>query len=212
MQIIQYNKPKLLSEYEISNQIFKLYIEKTLDSVTGLDHYFFKIYTRNNNKTECAAYLYCYLNQDTADYVGTYVKQGYRGQGLSSILMAHWITFCLEHGITNLKTNKSQRKPFLLYILKKYSFEIENPTLYDTSINTISILLPETISEKWLHFRNKNEQSTFEKGRIAREDNYIIIPDLTGKFILDQILLSNIYQIQDENEAYNRARKRLNRN
>jgi len=209
MKII-YDKPYLIREFCRNNEQYKLYFVKTKDKATGLDHYFFKLYTKNNiDGFCCIGYIYFFLDfiKRESLYIGSYVKEMYRNNGLASYLLATWIQFCLDYGIINLKTNHAQRKPFLLYILKKFSFEIKDIEKYIYSPYTILILKPISLEEKWLYFKNKGYQATFMRGKIMRADNYIIHDNLENKIILDTILLSNPYELQDENKAYERARR-----
>ena len=79
-------------------------------------------------------YIYFYLNRELkmSKFIGLYIKPEFRGKGLASLLLASWIQFCLNYNFEILSTIKHQRKPFLLYLLKKYQFEIMLPERYQT--------------------------------------------------------------------------------
>lgn len=210
---LEYDDPILVQEFVRNDKKHRLFFVKTKDKSTGLDHYFFKLYTWDFQKRfYCEGYIYFYIDffQKESTYIGTFIHKNNRNQGLASLLTSYWISFCFDFGLINLKTNLKQRKPFLLYILKKYSFELNNIELYTDSPFTISILKPDDFIEKSLYFKNKAQQETFTKGRIMANDHYKIYDSLDGKVVLDNVLLSNTYELKDETTAYKRVRKSLN--
>ena len=75
-----------------------------------------------------------YLDKEnkTSEFIGIGVAPEYRDLNIGSFLIASWIDLCLNNGYDFLGANKKQRKPFLLYLLKTYGFEI-----FDKSINDI---------------------------------------------------------------------------
>lgn len=182
----------------------RLYFQKTFMKANNKNQYFIKSYIINKNAQICQGYIYFYLddNTKTSDFIGAYVKPEYRNSGLASFLTAHWIQFCLNSGYNLLGTNKNQRKPFLLYLLKNYGFEIFNPSLYDTSKNIINICKKENDDTKYLLFKNPLQAKAFLNSQIAKEDNYQVITDSNEKIdYLDKVILSTPYNMNDLSKA-----------
>lgn len=206
---IQYDRPILFDFWINADGIEeRMYFSKSFFTMKNLDHYFFKIYRFDENrKLVCLGYIYFYLDfiNHKSSFIGTLVKKEYRGLGYSSLLTSYWIRFCLDNGFEKIITYNRQRKPFLLYTLKKYGFEIEDELLYEVSPHVIYICNNRS-QNKCLLFRNKLEQQSFMNGSIFREDNYEVLDEFSKDYqILDQVLLSNIYEMQDKDQAYIRA-------
>lgn len=121
-------------------------------------------------------YIYFYLDSasKTSSYIGTYVKPEYRSLGLASLLTAYWIKICLDEGYDFLTTNKTQRKPYLLYILKKVHFEIDDPERYRLSKHTIHIC-KDGEGQRFLLFKSDDIARRFQSGKIYRGDDYRIM-------------------------------------
>lgn len=208
---IPYNKEILLDENKMLKQ--KVYFSRTRftpgDTKRHCDHYFIKIYKRTENKDyKCQGYIYFYLDFFKRDskFIGMYVNPEYRNEGLAQLLISYWITFCLDNGLYDLKTARKQRKPFILYLLKKFKFELLNINTYETAPNTISICREGSNPAKCLYFKNPLQAETFKQGKISHGDNYIILDQLTiDTEVLDQVLLSTLYVSQDDNAAYVRS-------
>lgn len=214
---LDYNKKILIDQhYLYGSQELSLFLEKTYFPSNFKEQYFLKLFNRNlNGNYECLGYIYFYMDFQTmtSDFIGLYVKPECRNNGLASLLISNWIKLCLDSGLYNLETIKKQRKPIFLYSLKKFAFEIENPEDYQTSPFTISICEGIHNHLKYLYFKNYKQRDTFIKGTIMRETEYNILEKLSNNFfVLDQVLLSNTYFIQDENAAYTRSLKCINHN
>lgn len=182
----------------------KLYFQKSLLSTNGKIQYFLKSFIIDKNNFVCQGYIYFYLDFDlkTSDFIGVCVKPEFRNSGLASLLVASWIQFCLNNGYNFLGTNKTQRKPFLIYLLKTYGFEILNENIYKTSKNTIHICKSNLDLNKYLLFENPVQAESFARGKIAKEDNYQIITELSENMsYLDSVILSHSYNMVDYFQA-----------
>ena len=208
-EYIDYNKPYFLEEFFYNNMIHKLYLYKSFFSDAQKDQYFLKIFHLTEKKEIiCEGYIYFYVDipTKTTSFIGAYIKPEYRGNGLSSFLYAYWINFCLDKDIIHFDTNPKQRKPFLIYNLKKFTFEIINPDYYNKSPYTINICAKENDRTKYLYFHNQEFGKVFSKGKIMQNDNYALLNDISADtLVLDDVLLSTPYFMQDENKAYKRS-------
>lgn len=199
-------------EYKGCNQ--SLYFQKTLFKANEKIQYFIKSFISDNGTFVCQGYIYFYLNFEskTSDFIGVYVKDEYRNSGLASLLVASWIDFCLNNGFDFLGTNKKQRKPFLLYLLKTYGFEIIDETIYETSPYTIHICKSDFDNTKYLLFKSEKTQNYFMQGKIAKEDNYFAISQLQpGMSYLDSVLLSQLYNLKNYTRAQDKSHLVLKR-
>ena len=211
-----YNKPTLIEDryfFEGLNQ--RRYLEKKLFVDHKSNHYFSKLFLVTPTGTfECQGYIYFTIDFDlkNSKFIGTYIKPEYRNKGLAELLVSHWIKLCLDSGIINLATNKQQRKPAMLYLLKNYSFEIENPQKYEYSYYTITICEGIYDKVKCLLFRSDIQKEKFLNGSIMQEGNYYVLDHYDDRYpIIDQVILSTPYFIQDDNEAYKRTLKCINK-
>lgn len=210
LQQLDYNKEKIVNDdLMFQGSIQRTYIKKTYHTAGKRDQYFITLYKVNNNSNmNCQGYIYFYLdfNTKTSEYIGSYIKPEYRSNGLASLLTSSWIKLCLDYDINHLKTTRKQRKPFLLYLLKTYTFELPDISFYQTSDNNIHLFRKENLSTKYLLFENQNQRKSFQQGKIYHNDNYDIIdmPNSSYKK-LDTILLSQEYFLQDEESAYKKA-------
>lgn len=206
---ITYQKPILLNTFFDSNQVRKIYLSKSYFSSLNQDQYFIKSFLLTpQGKLICQGYIYFYLDSEKKEsqFIGAYVKEEYRQMGLASLLFSLWIKFCLEEGFYNLKTNKKQRKPFLLYLLKTFSFELKNPSDYETLKSTIYIYKMINDYTKYLYFKNEKQKEQFIKSEIMKKDNYQILEKIDeNTILLNQVILSKIYQLQNENFAYTKS-------
>lgn len=205
------NKILIDRHYNINNNNSNLFLEKTFHKDNGKDHYFLKLMTPGiNGNLECAGYIYFYIDFKSleSDFIGVYVKPEYRNQGLAELLVANWIKLCLDNGLYNLQTNKTQRKPALIYLLKKYNFEISNPELYRTSKYTIDVCEGKYDRLKYLYFKNNAQKKEFINSSIMSEGNYYVLDEFTNNYIvLENLLMSTPYYIEEENDAYKRSLK-----
>lgn len=182
----------------------RVYLSKSLLKSNKRDQYFLKVCLVRNNMI-CQGYIYFYLDflKKTSHFIGLYVKPEYRCTGLASLLISNWVQFCLDNDFNTLTTNTKQRKPFLLYLLKTFGFEIFDVEKYLTSPYTIYICSEKDHMEKYLLFKNERQAEAFLHSSIMQHDNYRIIEELkNGMHILDNILLSTTYCLQNEDKAY----------
>lgn len=210
LQQLDYNDMKIINDdLMFQGSIQRTYIKKTRDSATKRDYYFIYLYKVNENSDmNCQGYIYFYLNFDTktSEYIGSYIKPEYRSKGLASLLTSSWIKLCLDYDINHLKTIRKQRKPFLLYLLKTYTFELQNISFYQISDSNIHIYRKDNSNEKYLLFENQKQREIFQHGKIYREDNYNIIDEPSSSYEkLDTVILSKRYFLQDEETAYQKA-------
>ena len=135
--------------------------------------------------------MYFYLDYEnkTSDFIGIKVHEQYRNLNISSLLISIWIDLCLNNGIDFLGSNKKQRKPFLIFLLKKFGFEIFDKNLYRTSKDVISICRKGDDRSKLLLFRDAKHERDFRESKIYHEDNYKILTSLDGVEHLDDIVM-----------------------
>lgn len=203
--------------YQIGQDFFdgrnieRLYLKKTHSKAENKDYYFLNLYTITpNGEMLCQGYMYFGLNvpKNQAKFIGVYVRPEYRSQGYASLLIAEWIKLCLDSDIYDLKVNKKQRKPFILYLLKKYEFELANINEYNTSPYVIHICRDLSSNFKYLLFDSEKQKEGFSNGKIMRYDDYHIIEQLTdGIEEVDKVLLSRPHILTDENQAYVKSLK-----
>ncbi len=191
------------------------------------EQYFLKLYTSCQNKILCVGYIYFYVNLDQKEsaFIGEYVKPEYRFQGLGNLLLSSWVRLCLDEELQILTTYKKQRKPFLLYLLKTFDFEIPDHTLYEKSFDTIWICKNMLdVKQKCLFFKSALQSIHFQNSKIRYADNYVILnsnyadksldelkqlqeekPHIPNIEILNQVLLSRKYYIEDKEAAYQKV-------
>lgn len=202
-----YNKKFLLNERIESKE--KIYLEKVIFPQNNRDQYFIKIYKTNDKGSYiCKGYIYFYLDllNRESNFIGEFVKPEYRDDGLGQLLISYWVNLCLENGIYNLNTSHKQRKPFIVYLLKKFKFDILNIAQYEISLNTISVCKKDGDKSKYLFFKNPLQAATFKNSKILESDNYLILDSLNENTqVLDQVLLSTEYISQDNEEAYKKS-------
>ena len=215
LEDMPYHKIVLIDKnYNINNYELRIILEKTFHKANSKDQYFLKLMRlTSSGNLDCIGYIYFYIDflKLESKFIGIYIKPEFRNNGLASLLVSSWIKFSLDTGIYNLETNKKQRNPALLYLLKNYTFELANPELYKTSFFTIDICQGIYDKIKYLHFRNEKQKMEFLHSSIMQEGNYCVLDNLNSNYqILDQVLISNPYYIQDGNLAYTRSLKKIN--
>ena len=103
-----------------------------------------------------------------------YVKPEFRSNGLSTLLISIWVQICLENGFSNLETISNQRKPFTIYALKKYGFELKDLSQYEASNRRIYICKNSQIPTdygKYLLFESDEQKLKFIDSTIAEADD-----------------------------------------
>jgi len=76
---------------------------------------------KSNGDSKLLGYTYFRIspNGDFSSYIGTYVNSDFRRCGIGNMLISEWIKFCFNNGMEDLRTIRRQRKPMVLYLLKK---------------------------------------------------------------------------------------------
>ena len=205
------NKEVLYStDYSLKGEQLYLYFAKMKGDKYN---YFFKCYVNQNGVRKCIGYIYFTISRDLHNscFIGTYVSPEYRGWGVASFLVSQWINFCFNESLYFLGANKKQRKPFLLYLLKTFGFEILDPSYYDRCDETISICKRADSSKKLLLFKSPSEEAKFMKSPIAKSDNYDTVSPNEDYIILDRVLPVRKYNIEDSGKASNKCNLVLQR-
>lgn len=207
------NKPFVIYENNKGDYNQYIVLERATSKVIKKDQYFLKIYKKEPHKDyDCQGYIYFYLDLEdkASQFIGIYVKPEERNANLATLLTASWVRLCFDNGILNLKTNKKQRKPALLYLLKKFYFEITNINNYETSPFTIFICDDKLYSGKSIYFKNKLQKEQFRKSSIMEYGDYNVLDELKSSTeIITPVLLSNTYFIQKDSEVYSKALKHI---
>ena len=168
-----------------------IYYKYTNDA--GQDKIYISITTLINNQEVLQGYIYANVDNilNTSEFIGMKVEYKFRNQNIGSLLVSLWIDFCYNNGYDFLKTTNKQRKPFLLYLLKTYGFEVFNTRLYDTRKDVISICKKTDTEkqEKILLFKDKNHEKVFRNTNIFKTDNYQIANSTDNLTILDQVIM-----------------------
>lgn len=170
-----------------------LYLKKSKMDESNRPKFFLTVFSKINGELVQQGYLYFFLDYETkaSYFIGVKVLEEYRNLNIASFLVASWIDLCMNHGYNFLGVNEKQRKPFLLYLLKTYGFEILDKSLYQTRPDVISICRNENLLDKskMLLFRNEKHEKTFMSTNIYKSDNYKIIHNQSGIIVLDNVIL-----------------------
>lgn len=153
-------------------------------------------------------YLYFNIDPKTnkSKFIGVCVSEEYRNCGLASLLISSWIELCLDNGFEDLSTIPKQKKTFILYLLKKYSFELKNLNTYNTSQDVVYICKKENTNDKLIMFKNPYKEVNFRNSNIMKTDNYKIAdPNDKDIQILDTVSLYSPYFQQDNEYAYQKS-------
>ena len=169
----------------------EIYLMKANDDGSHRPKYYLRAVTNINGVEIIQGYLYFYIDYDTktSEFIGIKVLEEYRNLNISSLLVSLWIDLCLNNGIDFLGSNKRQRKPFLIYLLKTYGFDILDQSLYEKSKDVISICRRGEDTSKLLLFRDSKHERNFKQTNIFETDNYEIITSLDGVNHLDDIIM-----------------------
>ena len=169
-----------------------LYIKRSNDDGSGRPKFYMGVYSLINGEFVQQGYLYFYLDKfsKTSDFIGIKVMEEYRNLNIGSFLVASWINLCLNNGYDFLGTNEKQRKPFLLYLLKTYGFEVVDKSMYLTRRDVISVCRGLGIDQrKLLLFRDSKHEKDFLGSNAFNDDNYVIIHNLKGVAVLDDVIM-----------------------
>ena len=219
---INYDEGILLDIIPFDNNLqLHIRLEKTFCDSTNCDEYFIRSYLVGDNQYRLIGYMYFYLNQicdgvNASTYIGTFISPEYRSCGLASLLLSYWISLTRENDYDTLTTIKRQRKPFLLYLLKRYGFDIEDTSEYETADNNIYICSRDNDPTKYLLFQSLQHRLNFMCERVYRHDNYKIIPtSIEDKpwdvSVLDRVLLYRVHNLMDFNASYDLAQKKMHK-
>ncbi len=188
------NKILYSTDYFSGDYNHEIYIKKAIDDGSNKPKFYIRVYTRINGELVPQGYIYFYLDyiNRTSDFIGIKVLPEFRNLNIASLLISCWIDLCLSNGYKFIGVNHKQRKPFLIYLLKTYGFDIKNKDLYDTRSDVITICKsvdPEDY-RKLLLFKDRKHESDFIKTNIYKTDNYEIIHKIEDDmYLLDRIIL-----------------------
>ncbi len=207
---LEYNEKILFKNNLFYNDLQQIILLSKYHCDTDIkDRYYLRAKVIDGNKKLInQGFLYFYIDffNHESNFIGVGVNDTYRNQGIASLLISSWIQLCLDENIYNLATISKQRKPFILYLLKKYQFELANISDYQTSNKTVYLCKKEKSLEKLLIFKSKYEKERFANSKVMRADNYQIIDNLEKEItIIDQVCLSTPYYIQDQDKAYQKS-------
>ena len=191
---------KKLKEYELITTI-----GKTRDYSQQCDIYTIRLnkITNGYRNDIVAGYLYFSVDElkKSSSFYGVKIRSSYRGKGILNYLVSRWIEICLYNGIENLCTISRQRKPILLYSLKKMSFELKDLSLYGQG-HDVYICKDKIKGGKVLFFENRKEGEEFAKSTINKETSHIIIPERSDRYEeLAKLILENPYFAEDIDKA-----------
>jgi len=172
-------------------------IMKSKDDGSHKDKYYLELYSYVNGIYTMQAYIYFYLElrERTCYFIGMKTEEQFRNCNMGSLLISAWLDFCLNNGIEYIGVNNRQRKPFILYMLKTYAFDVEDLTEYSKRSDVISICrnVDNSDKTKYLLFRDDNHEKNFKQTNIYKSDNYIALDYLDGHYVLDDV----IFPLQD---------------
>lgn len=193
-------------EFLDGNNRERLYLKRSYSKAEKRDFYFLNLYTiTDSGDMLCQGYMYFTLTflEKKSKFMGVYVRPDCRNSGYASFLIANWIKLCLDNDIYDLRTNKKQRKPFTLHLLKKYAFDLANLEEYNTSPYVVHICRDLSNNFKYLLFDSQKQKEGFAHGTIIRGDNYRIIDCMTdGIEEIDKVILSRPHLLKSANDSY----------
>lgn len=187
------NRTFYSDEYYSGEYNQEIFLKRAFDDGSHRPKFYINIFSTINGASTLQGYLYFYLDfaTKTSNFIGIKVEPEYRNLNIGSLLIATWIDLCLNNGYDFLGVNPKQRKPFLLYLLKTYGFEILDKSLYDIRPDVISICRSTNLNDKtkFLLFKDSKHERTFMSTNIYKEDNYEIVHEPKNITILDNIIL-----------------------
>lgn len=170
-----------------------LYLKRAPDDGIRKQKVFLGAYSNINGRLQRQGYLYFYLDEEknTSYFIGINVEPEYRNLNIASFLVASWIDLCMNNGYEILGVNYKQKKPFLIYLLKTYGFEVLDKSQYETRPDIITICRSKDLEDKrkLLLFKDQHHEKTFIGTNIFKHDNYEIIHSKDGIILLDNIIL-----------------------
>ena len=182
-----------------------LYLVKARDDGSHKDKYYIWATTMIGGREVKQGHIYFYLDHENkmSSFIGVKVVDEFRNLNIGSLLVSSWIDICLNSGYDFLGVHEKQRKPFLLYLLKTYGFDVLDQSLYSTRRDVISICRSVDFDDKrkLLLFRDSKHQRAFEGMKLTKTDNYEIIHDLDGCIYLDDVIMP-LQSIKRDNVPY----------
>lgn len=172
----------------------ELYLKRSIDDGSNRPKFYISVFSNINGNLVQQGYLYFYLDFETrkSHFIGVKVEEEYRDLNIGSFLVASWIELCLNNGYDFLGVNENQRKPFLLYLLKTYGFEILDKSLYQIRPDVISIYrsFDKDDKRKFLLFKDFKHERDFMGTNVYKSDNYEIVHSDEGIMHLDDVILT----------------------
>ncbi len=157
-----------------------------------------------NGELERQGYLYFTVDfeKKVSQFIGVFVDEKYRNLHIASFLVASWIDLCWNQGLDFLGVNHNQRKPFLLYLLKTYGFEVFDLSLYQTRKDVITICRSKELEDKqkYLLFKDEKHEKAFLNTNVYQTDNYEVIHNPMNHILLDQVIMP--LQNRNRKEVY----------
>ncbi len=179
------------TNYFSDNYNHEIYIKFSNDA--GMDKLYISVCTLINNQLVLQGYLYANMDKltKTSEFIGMKVEQEFRNCNIASLLTSLWIDYCYNYGYDYLKTINKQKKPFLLYLLKNYGFEVLDKNLYDIRDDVISICknYKENDNKKILLFKSLKHERAFRNTKVFKSDNYQIADSTDDLILLDKIIM-----------------------
>ena len=219
---MQHGEKKLYDDNFFSGDYNQeIYLKKSFDDGSHKDKYYLEVYSKINGIYVMQGYIYFYLNKENraCNFIGMRVVEEYRNLNIGSLLVSSWIDFCLNNNYEFIGVHPKQKKPFILYMLKTYGFEVFDTNMYNTRSDVISICRAIDLDDtyKYLKFNNERHQRNFMQTNIYKSDNYKIVDDVFDVFELDKVIfpLQDItrkpadYYLQDKDYASERAIRTL---
>ena len=215
---LAYDEKGMLIDIITINDRTKLTVnlKKTFYGENGQTYYFINLFLNSKGVHKNIGYMYFMLDVEKriSYYVGTYIKPEYRSCGFASLLTSYYIKTVLDDDYEQLLTNKKQRKPFILYTLKRYSYDLLESDDCQESPYKIYICKKSNDLTKYLIFESERHRSSFMAGKVCKGDNYSILPTLLGDKpddieVLDYVIQSRIYELQDNNKGYHLALNKI---
>ncbi len=214
LENLEYKKRILYEQFYTSTGQVNIHFSKYRDvNDKNGDRFYFRLYEEGLDDEIEIGYLYFYMHakEKETKFIGLLINEKFRNQGYAEVLLSIWITFCLNMGLERIQTIDKQRKPFTLYLLKKFTFDVLDKNLYQTKRKIIDICRREDDMTKYLHFHDCNQEQGFRNSHIMREDNYELLSDSEFKeedvLKLDQIFLLKPYLLQDKEIGYQKAKQ-----
>ncbi len=200
-----------------------LYLKRALDDGSHKPKFYLSAASLINGEIIQQGHIYFYLDFDkkTSSFIGVKVLEEYRNMNIATLLIATWIDLCFNNGYDFLGTNPKQRKPFLIYLLKNYGFDIEDLALYRKRNDVIGIYRYQNLDDnnKLLLFKDKRHENIFINTNICKTDNYQIIQDTSDTIYLDEVIVPFqnatiqpiIYELRDYDKAKQKTKLVLKR-